>query len=290
MATHKVKIINPKPTGKKKAPKKRKKPVAAKKKASKKRSRKKRSTTTTTTKKTTKRRSNPKPAPAKRRRRSNPASAGVDIMQDGKDAGYRLLGKTIGAYAVTRYGTVKADLGGPSPMVGARWSMRSHGINLAAGYAASYVARKFAKLSAKDAKNIFAGAIDLSVSKAVWHEIIGRFGQRSRFGASEMALPAQGVPDGAIYDSGDGTRYIKQGSQFIPMQGINEVNQLGAAMVSANQLGASMVQAGPLGDASSHMPDAFTAVMNTPQPQAANLPRGYDRRNESDPYRAAYAY
>jgi hypothetical protein len=152
----------------------------------------------------------PARAPSRRRQR-NPTLGGLsfgwsDALQS---AVGRLLGKAAAAWAVRSFGNTEENQisGGASPTTGLRWSFLNHVICLATGAAAAaIIGKKAPRLAAR----MFEGAVDLSVTKAFWSEIV----HRTTAGPKYL-----GATEGQVYEDGRGGTFVRQGGQWVPMMG-----------------------------------------------------------------------
>lgn len=234
---HKVRVVNPE-----------EKPKRSKKMAGKKRSTSSKPKRSSSTKRTSnprrrrrrrtssrRRRRNPG-APmgaAPRRRRRNPDGGGgsIDFMSPLRNWRwfYRLLGKMAGAFAVRKWGDPEGAVPSTATM-GGRWTIRNHFINLAAGYVAGSIFTRIIKRG--NGQEVYEGAVDLSTSKAFWHEVIQAIpGGATYFGSAEVQQLLGRAQAGDTIDDGRGNRYVVQvgpdgSKQMVPMMGLQQATAM----------------------------------------------------------------
>lgn len=171
------------------------------------------------------RRRSPVGNPAPRRRsyaRRNPTILGVNFNWGSTtaQAGLRLLGKVAGAFLVRLVGNDGENQisGGMSETTGARWTFFNHVLNLLGGMAAGALVNMFVGREKNLGKYVLEGAIDQSVQKAFWSELVHR---------TEAGPKWLGASDGDVREDGRGGTLIYQGGKWIPMLGLKEAGPLG---------------------------------------------------------------
>lgn len=207
--------------------------------------------------------------PAARRgpsRRSNPSFMGLNVGYGSAitDAALRLVGKVIGAWAVRRIGSTETDQisGGASPTTGLRWSFWNHVVCIGAGVlAGGLIGSKRAGWGQK----IFEGALDLSVQKAFWSEVVHR---------TESGPKWLGAPDEGDVREANGRTAIFQNGRWVTMMGLSEKTALDG-LVEAGAMGRRQRAMGHL------LPAEFE---NTP----ADRQGRYQRSASTSPYHSAY--
>lgn len=165
--------------------------------------------------------------PARRRQR-NPTLGGLSFgwSEALQGAVGRLLGKAAAAWVVRSWGNTEENQisGGVSPTTGMRWSFLNHVLCIGTGVVAGvFLGKKAPKLAA----NMFAGAVDLSMTKAFWSEIVHRTTSGPKY---------LGATDGQVYEDGKGGTFIRQGGQWVPMMALEQARSMDG-LEYANSLG-----------------------------------------------------
>lgn len=282
MATkyHKVRTVNP-------APKKRRKMATRKKRK-----------TTTKRRRAPARRRNPAPRASKPRRRyrrrSNPGmfgGAGPSLKAPFKDWKplWMLVGKMAGVWAVRKWGDPESSPASTATM-GGRWSIKNHIINMAAAYFFGSAVGKWK--SGNQGQWILDGAVELSVSKAFWHEVIQAVpGGTKYFGNTEgpmRQLMAQ-AQDGDTIDDGRGNRYLVKGSgvgkKLVPMMGLQQERALDGLQPARPLDGLTTATAMDGYQGRLRRGEALGHYQPLDEDDDDNV---YIRRGTRDPYQAAY--
>jgi hypothetical protein len=293
---HKVRVVNPaeKPKRKKKAMA-RKKASSSKRTTNPKRRRRRRSSSTTRRR----RRRNPGApigaAPRRRRatrRRRNPDDGGggrrgIDLMAPMRNWApvYRLLGKAAAAWAVRKWGDPEGAVASTATM-GGRWTIRNHFFGLAAGYVAG---RLIGLIGRGSPQQVYDGAVDLSLSKAFWHEIIQAIpGGATYFGSTEVQQLLARANAGDTIDDGRGNRYVVQvgpdgSKQMMPMMGLQSATALDGIQAARPIDGIQTARPIDGWQTRQRMGMGHLTTDGTNNEQAA-----YMRRGTSDPYLAAF--
>lgn len=299
---HRVRTVNP---GKGR-PKRKRKTVTTRRKrkttTTRRRRRRRRSnpSSTTTRRRTTRRRS-----PSRRRRR-NPSggglrarwsSGGINLSEPFRNWRplWVLLGKAAGAFAVRKWGDPELSSGSTFTM-GGRWSIKNHLLNLVGGYVMGRIAGMVKGREA--AQGCWNGAVDLSVSKAFWHEIIQAIpGGTTYFGnlPPELSQLLSRAQAGDTIDDGRGNRYVVQVTQggqkqMVPMMGLQQQRPLDG-LEKATPLD-GLTTATPLDGWQQRKLQAREANMRfghlTVGDSISTNHATYLRRGSTDPYAAAY--
>lgn len=162
------------------------------------------------------------PAPRRRYARRNPTILGVNFNWGSTtaQAGLRLLGKVAGAFMVRLVGNEGENQisGGMSETTGARWTFFNHVLNLLGGMAAGALVNMFAGRDKNLGRYVLEGAIDQSVQKAFWSELVHR---------TEAGPKWLGASDGDVREDGRGGTLIFQAGKWVPMLGLKEAGPLG---------------------------------------------------------------
>lgn len=154
--------------------------------------------------------------------RRNPSFMGLSFGTGSVVVGaaLRLLGKVIGAAAVRTVGSAEENQisGGVSPTTGMRWSFWNHFVCVASGLLAGGLVGRF--LPGRNAAQlIFEGALDLSVQKAFWSELV----HRTDAGPKWLGAADEGD---VLEDSRSGKTWIRQGGKWVAMLGLQEKSTL----------------------------------------------------------------
>jgi hypothetical protein len=288
---HKVRVVNP---GETKPKRKKKSSMATK--------RKRKSSSSSGTKpRRRRRRRNPGEAmgapPRRRRRRSstrrrrNPDDGGggrrsVDAMAPLRHWSplWRMLGKMAGAFAVRKWGDPEGAVPSTATM-GGRWSIRNHILNLVAGYAAGTL---LGKMGRGHGQEVYDGAVDLSLSKAFWHEVIQAIpGGAGYFGSTEVQQLLGRAQAGDTIDDGRGNRYVVQvgadgSKQMVPMMGLQAATALDGLQAARPIDGIQVAR--PIDGWQTRQRTGMGHLTVDP----SNDDAAYMRRGTSDPYLAAY--
>lgn len=296
MATkmHRVRVINPAEPKPKPKPKKRTPAMAT----TRKRKRSTKKATTTPKRRGGRRRTNPAPrrrAPARRRGRNPDGGGGggrrsIDLMAPLRHwkPFWRLAGKMAAAWAVRRWGDPEGAVPSTATM-GGRWTIKNHIIGLAAGYLSGMVA---GRIRPGVGQEVYEGAVDLSVSKAWWHEVVQAIpGGATYFGSTDPALQqllGRAQPGDTI-DDGRGNRFVVQaqadGSRtMVPMMGLEPARALDGIQAARPLDG--LTTARPT-DGYQQRRRASYGHLTVASP-AAEEAANYLRRGTTDPYKAAY--
>lgn len=219
------------------------------------------------------------PAPSYRRRATrNPSIMGVDFNWGSTtaQAGLRLLGKVAGAFMVRLVGNDgEAQIsGGPSETTGARWTFFNHVLNILGGMAGGVVVNMLFK-GKNLGKYVLEGALDQSVQKAFWSEIVHR---------TEAGPKWLGATDGDVREDGRGSTFIFQSGKWIPMLGLREASSsLGNADLDGLEYATSMgrIHHRRRGRSMGHLMPAETSA-------ADNSIGRYTRSGSVSPYHSAY--
>lgn len=223
------------------------------------------------------RRRNPDSPPARRGRRGgyrrNPSILGLNfsIGKVAGDAALRMLGKVVGAWAVRMIGTTETNQidGGVSPTTGLRWGFWNHFVCIGAGILAGGVLANVLKGRPAVAEKVFEGAVDLSMTKAFWSEIVQRVpGGPKYLGAAD---------EGDVKEFSDGRTYIRQGGKWVSMMGLEDKTALDG-LEYATSLGRRRERRRSMGHL---LPPEYR---NTDTDITGN----YTGTASADPYRAAY--
>lgn len=261
-----------------------------------------------TTKRRTTRRRRKNPAPkrtTRRRRRRNPASirgffSGVNLTEPFRQWRplWVMIGKMAGAFAVRQWGDPELAPGSTATM-GGRWTIKNHILNLVAGaLAGSVIAQWKGKPQGQLA---YDGAVNLSISKAFWHEVIQSIpGGVTYFGNVDPAVQSllQRAQDGDTIDDGRGNRFVVKAlpsgqKQLVPMMGLEQARPLDGLQQARPLDG--LTTARPLDGyqqrrfqermrSEGYAPTGHLTVNDDATSEAAV----YLRRGSSDPYSAAF--
>lgn len=223
-------------------------------------------------------RENPGFALATRRRspaRRNPSFMGLNFGIGGvlSNAALRLLGKVIGAAAVRTIGTAEENQisGGNSPTTGMRWSFWNHFVCVGAGLLAGGLLGRW---RAGAGQHIFEGALDLSLQKMFWSEMV----HRTEAGPKWLGAADEGD---VLEDSRTGKTWIRQGGKWVAMLGLQEKTALDG-LEYATALGRAPRRHGRRREPMGHLlPSDYTN-------SDADYTGRYTNSASSDPYSAAY--
>lgn len=158
---------------------------------------------------TTRATSNPAP-PARRRSyaRRNPSFAGFGFTRSMfSDTALRLVGKLAGAFFVKLAGHDGADP--QSETTGARWSFVNHALNIGGGILAGWAVGGL--LGSHARQMVLEGAIDQSVQKAFWSELV----HRTEAGPKWLGQ----ANEGDVLEDGRGRSWVRQGGRWVSLLG-----------------------------------------------------------------------
>jgi hypothetical protein len=147
--------------------------------------------------------------PKRRKRRSNPGAG--DIAKDLLPLMAGGLAASLAAGIASRIKVPVPVLGSASAMAGEPWNVAQYA---AAGAAAIFLP-KFA------GKFIDAGKFRNGILAIIGYKLVGGF-LAGKIPGNMLA----GADDGAMQIDGEGQTWIRQGSQWLPMQGLVTANQL----------------------------------------------------------------
>lgn len=179
------------------------------------------------------------------------------------NAALRLLGKIAGAWAVRMLGSAETDQisGGTSPTTGQRWSFWNHVVCIGAGILAGGVLGRFRPGAAQQ---LFEGALDLSIQKAFWSEVVHRTTAGPKYLGQD--------DEGDVREGPGGTQVFENG-RWTSMMGLRERTALDG-LVEVGSMGRR-----PMG----HLLPA--QYRNTPADRTGR----YSRSASTSPYHSAYS-
>lgn len=154
--------------------------------------------------------SNPAPfTPRRRRSARNPVIGGFGFTASMfSDTALRLVGKLAGALAVK---TLGSDGTAPdSETTGKRWTFMNHVLNLAGGALAGWAVGGLTK-STRARQMVLEGAVDQSVQKAFWSELV----HRTEAGPKWLGQ----AQEGDVLEDGRGGSWVRQGGRWVTLMG-----------------------------------------------------------------------
>ena len=205
---------------------------------------------------------------------------------------FRLLGKMAGAFMVRKWGDPEAAAASTATM-GGRWTIKNHLLNLLGGWVLGEVVGRV--MSKERGQLCYDGAVDLSASKALWHELIQAIpGGATYFGRRPMgAIPQQFLDQaqpGDIIDDGAGNRLLVQAAadgtkRFVPMMGLQAARPLDGLQEARPLDGLQGYQQRLLQERTRGGSMGHYGVMADDEMRDD---AAYTRRGTDDPYLAAY--